>query len=70
MSLTLQPAYGRDYKSKAAVLADWNANKDFRIASYGPDMGRYINKADATDVTVNIRYQRDTKIVVVKPARH
>ena len=33
-------------------------------------MGRYINKADATDVTVNIRYQRDTKIVVVKPARH
>ena len=23
------PAYGRDYKSKAAVLADWQAGKDF-----------------------------------------
>ena len=30
-TLTLQPAYGRDYKSKAAVLADWNDNKDFRV---------------------------------------
>ena len=66
MNLTLQPAYGRDYKSKAAVLADWNANKDFRIATFGPDMGRYINKADANGTTVSIRYQRDTKVTVVK----
>ena len=68
--LTLQPAYGRDYKSKAAVLADWNANKDFRIASYGPDMGRYINKDDTDHAdqgyTLNFRYQRDTKIAVVR----
>jgi hypothetical protein len=26
---SLTPAYGRDYKSKAALKADWNANKDF-----------------------------------------
>ena len=32
--ITLTPAYGRDYKSKAAVLEDWNAGKDFIIASY------------------------------------
>ena len=28
-SMTLTPAYGRDYKSKAAVLTDFNNNKDF-----------------------------------------
>jgi hypothetical protein len=26
---TLLPAYGRDYKNKAAILADLNGNKDF-----------------------------------------
>ena len=31
MFLTLVPAYGRDYKSKKAVLADWEANIDFLI---------------------------------------
>lgn len=28
-TITLTPAYGRDYKSKAAVLDDWEDNKDF-----------------------------------------
>lgn len=28
----LTPAYGRDYKSKAALLADFDAGKDFRIS--------------------------------------
>ena len=27
--MTLTPAYGRDYKSKAAVLTDFNNNQDF-----------------------------------------
>ncbi len=38
------PAYGRDYKTKADVLADWEAGKDFLIQ----DMfeSGYINKAD------------------------
>lgn len=31
MNYTLTPAYGRDYKSKAALLADWHAGKDFVI---------------------------------------
>jgi len=30
--MTLTPAYGRDYKSKAEVLADFDANKDFIIS--------------------------------------
>lgn len=65
-TLTLQPAYGRDYKSRDAVVADWHAGKDFLIASYGPDMGRYVNKQDLNGGTyqLNFRYQRDTKLAV------
>jgi len=45
--LTIVPAYGRTYNSKAAIWADWLAGKDFQIASYGADSGRYINREDA-----------------------
>jgi hypothetical protein len=33
---TLIPAFGRDYRSKAGVLMDWNQGKDFLIC-HGPD---------------------------------
>jgi hypothetical protein len=56
--MTLLPAYGRDYKSKAAVLADWNAGKDFRIATTGQLCSVRDNIPD-----VWIRYQKQTKIV-------
>ena len=29
---TLTPAYGRDYSSKAEVIADFRAGKDFRVS--------------------------------------
>lgn len=45
--LTILPAYGRSYNSKAAIWSDWCAGKDFQIASPGPHHGRYINKEDA-----------------------
>ena len=64
MSLTLIPAYGRDYKSAKAALADWNANKDFEIAN--PGHPRYINKHDAEQhkyLDCWIRYNRNQKIV-------
>ncbi len=32
---TLVPAYGRDYKSKAAVQADFDAGKDFLTSGAG-----------------------------------
>jgi hypothetical protein len=66
--LTAVPAYGRDYTSKAAVLADWNAGKDFRIQDMSsPDNGRVLNKADKpADVTLNIRYKRLTMVAVIK----
>jgi|694.fasta_scaffold143445_8 hypothetical protein len=68
--ITLSPAYGRDYTSAKAVKADWTAGKDFRIESYGPDMGRYIGKeeADREKLTVCIRYKRLTQVCVIKPA--
>ena len=28
-TLTAYPAYGRDYKSRAALIADWEIGKDF-----------------------------------------
>jgi hypothetical protein len=58
--VTLVPSYGRDYKSKKAVQADWDAGKDFTINQFGhPDDGRQINKQDAAStpgVTYNVRY--------------
>ena len=46
MTMTLIPSHGRDYTSKAKVLADWNSGKDFTIADMSsPDDGRYINLA-------------------------
>jgi hypothetical protein len=45
--LTIVPAYGRTYNSKAAIWSDWLAGKDFQIASVGADTGRYINREDA-----------------------
>ena len=62
--LTLSPAYGRDYTSQKAVKADWDADKDFVIETFGPDMGRYINKSQAPG-KVSIRYAKLTKVVIL-----
>ena len=64
-SVTLVPAHGRDYNSKAAVKADWDAGKDFRIATFGPDDGRYTSKRDWDGQKVMIRYKRLTQVVIL-----
>lgn len=56
------PAYGRDYKSKAAVLSDWLAGKDFRCAV----SGRYFSVRDELPNQVWIRYAKLTKLVRVQ----
>lgn len=68
--LTLVPAYGRDYKSAKAVKADWDAGKDFAIASMG-ECGRYINLEDAQKVgmRVSIRYAQLTRVTTFTVAR-
>jgi len=52
--ITVTPAYGRDYRNKAAALADWDADKDFRETA----SSKYINKsqAEAMGLKVIIRY--------------
>jgi len=59
MDLILTPAYGRDYKSKKAVLDDYNNGKDFCLMP----QGCYIGKADITDETVKFRYDKLRKIM-------
>lgn len=68
MFLTVIPAYGRDYKSKAAALEDWNQNRDFILATIAhPASGRYINKQDADQDgdSIMIRYASLRRIVNV-----
>lgn len=68
--VTIVPSYGRDYKSKAAVLKDWNDGKDFTINQMGhPHDGRQINKQDAQStpgVTYNVRYDGNRKVTPIK----
>lgn len=68
-TLTLIPAYGKDYTRVADVKAAWKNGEDFKIASYGPDMGRYINKPDfdkfGSGHGVMIRYAKLEKVVYI-----
>ena len=54
MDFHLTPAYGRDYKSRAAAEADYHAGKDFILAV----TGQYCSKRDFEDMSgeVWIRY--------------
>jgi hypothetical protein len=66
--MTLTPAYGRDYKSKKALLQDWNADKDFIIADLFHGNGTYINKSDflnSNERSVQIRYDNNRKVHVI-----
>ena len=68
MRLTLSPAYGRDYKSKAEVQKDWDAGKDFVIETMmHPDCGRPMNKEQVSDSeAISIRYKGMTQIMNVE----
>lgn len=72
MDMTVGPAYGKDYKSKAAALAAWEAGHDFKIEGIHPDAGRYVNKTDAEryspGIAVTIRYKQMTMATLVKIA--
>ena len=58
--MTLLPAYGRDYKSKKAVLADFNNGLDFVMAA----TGQYCSIRDAAQFkNVSLRYNKHRSIV-------
>jgi len=71
-SLTLTPRYGRDYTSKAAVIADWEGGKDFTVANaFHPDDGRAVSIRESTTLVaegihaVHIRYKKLTQVAVI-----
>ena len=65
-TITVVPAYGRDYTSKAKTLVDWNDNKDFIIANmFHAYNGKPANKSDLSGYTVQIRYNFLQRILVV-----
>jgi len=65
---TVIPTYGRDYKSAKEALADWHADLDFEIATFGSDMGRKISKSDASGLDIYIRYANLRKILHIVPS--
>lgn len=65
-NFTLTPAYGQDYKSKAEVLADFDAQKDFRNQSFNAT-GAYVNKQQLpAGATVQFRYGKLRKTFIHK----
>jgi hypothetical protein len=63
---TLLPAYGRDYKRKADIASDLNANKDFYISGISPAL---INKEQLINEgmkTVVVRYNNQRKVTSLK----
>jgi hypothetical protein len=61
---TLMPAYGRDYKSKKAVLEAFNANKDFIFVRWN-QRDVYVNKKDLSPGTqIKFRYNNCWKMFV------
>jgi hypothetical protein len=69
-TLTLTPAHGRDYRSKAAVQQAWTDGQDFIIQNFGHRYeGKPIGKssADEEGITVHIRYRQLTRIAVINP---
>jgi hypothetical protein len=64
MYVSAIPILGRDYTSKAAVLADWQANKDFLVVDLRHS--GYINREQAVKegITLNIRYAKQRKVCV------
>jgi|WetSurMetagenome_2_1015567.scaffolds.fasta_scaffold926300_1 hypothetical protein len=67
MTLHLAPAYGRDYKSRAEVLRDFAADKDFIVQTFGM-RAVPVNRSGLVatgEREVNIRYDGLRKVVVV-----
>lgn len=57
----VSPAYGRDYKSKAAAIDDFKAGLDFRYHGFGG--GAYCSIRDfSPGIIVNIRYKKLTLV--------
>jgi hypothetical protein len=61
---TLLPAYGKDYKSKAEVIAALNEPRDFSVRHY-TGQETYCSVSDLADGEWTVRYKRLTQICIV-----
>lgn len=59
---TLLPAYGRDYKNKAAILADLNADKDFVFSSIQSALVNRPQLVAEGCKSVVVRYAQQRKV--------
>ena len=69
MYYELTPAYGRDYKTAAAVKAAFEAGKDF-TGDYQLGFALVNKPQIAIGSTVNLRYKGGRNLAVVKVAHH
>jgi len=70
-TLSATPAYGRDYKSKAQLLADFEAGKDFLGFSMIERFEGYFSIRDKEELArkfdgIQFRYQKSTKTFIYK----
>ena len=71
-TLTLTPAYGRDYTSIAKVKDAWNDNMDFMAHPFNAP-SRYVNRQDLEEYMsglhshthVEIRYAKSRKVMMI-----
>lgn len=65
--LVISPAYGRDYKSRAAAEKDFKEGKDFKMESVSSGgSGSYCSIRDfKPGVKVSIRYKRMTRVTII-----
>ena len=68
--MTLTPAYGRDYKSRAAIITDLKAGKDFAYSAFGAGVrARPINLPQILETgvaSISVRYAGSRKVAVIK----
>jgi hypothetical protein len=70
-TLTVSPAYGRDYTDSTDAVTAWLKGADFRIEGFGQYSGKYTSKRDIGQLradgyhTVKIRYKRLTNTAYV-----
>jgi hypothetical protein len=74
LSLTVVPAYGRDYKSEEEVKKAWEAGKDFLIQDISCRWdGSYVNISDMknhaqqgiTYSSVRVRYKKLRNVTII-----
>ncbi len=69
MTATITPAFGRDYKNKKELEADFNQNKDFIYNDFtSPYNGKACNRADLKKAGVSqvkARYKNQTKVFIL-----